>query len=321
MYEGEAEEISGSLLDELKRAIPYYPNKELLHDLILAKVVEDLNREIQSGKIPSLPPKDEIERRYKDYLFNIRICLFKLLREQRIQDLVKSHRVILLVGAGLSSEAGIPLTKFLSKFDFKKIKEDKKMQQEFKMKFKSEFLEREIIKHTDAHNIVAEMFHRKVVIEIICLNWDDLIERAYESKFGKIRKINREEQQPFDDDNDGFYHYLWKLHGDIRDLDYDWIYPGMKGRVFQSLQKYILELKSHVLIFLIVGYSEQDEEIKEKIIEPLESSLYIYTYRIGMDLELFDKYPEKYIVIPAEWGLPMVFEEVKRLYSQKDTVS
>lgn len=314
MFESIAEELIPELSKFVERRLPHYPNKELLRDLIIVKVVEELNMETKKGLVSELPPEEDIERRFRNYVLAIGRSLFNFLRKERVQDLIKSYNVTVLVGAGFSSDAGIPLTRFLNKFDFEKISVNEEEARKFKEIFKQDFIGRKIIKITKAHEIVAEMFHHKVVVEIICLNWDDLIEKAYQHmNFGKIRKINREEQQPRDDDGDGFYHYLWKFHGDIEDQDYEWIYPGMNGRVFRRFHEYVSELQKHALVFLIIGYSEQENEVKEKVIIPLESSQYIHTFRIGMDLRLFDKYRKNYIVAPAEWIVPILFEEARKL--------
>ncbi|RSN71245.1 hypothetical protein [Candidatus Methanodesulfokora washburnensis] len=315
MYEPIAESLAPELLKLLERVLQEYPDKKLLRDIIVTKVVEELNEEARRGQLPPMPPEWEIKRRFEDYVVSISTSLFRSLRRERVQDLIKSYgRVIVLIGAGFSSDAGIPLARFLNKIDFKEALKDKLKSEEFKKIFKQDMVEREVVKVTKAHEIVAEMFHHKVIIEIICLNWDDLIEKAYQHMYSrKIRKINREEQQPSDDDGDGFYHYLWKFHGDVEDLDYEWIYPGMGGRVFRAFHQYVPELQKHALVFLIIGYSEQEEEIKEEVIRPLESSKYIHTFRIGMDLRLFNQYPKNYIVAPAEWIVPVLFEEARKL--------
>jgi len=53
--------------------------------------------------------------------------------------------------------------------------------------------------------------------------------------------------------------------------------------------------------------------LKEEVIRPLESSKYIHTFRVGMDLRLFNQYPKNYIVAPAEWIVPVLFEEARKL--------
>lgn len=315
MYEPIAESLAPELLKLLERVLQEYPDKELLRDIIVTKVVEELNEEARRGQLPKMPPEWEIKRRFEDYVVSISTSLFRSLRRERVQDLIKSYgRVIVLIGAGFSSDAGVPLARFLNKIDFEEVSKDELKSEEFKKIFKQDMVEREVVKVTKAHEIVAEMFHHKVIIEIICLNWDDLIEKAYRRMYSrKIRKINREEQQPSDDDGDGFYHYLWKFHGDVEDLDYEWIYPGMRGRVFRAFHQYVPELQKHALVFLIIGYSEQEDEIKERVIRPLESSKYIHTFRIGMDLRLFNQYLNNYIVAPAEWIVPVLFEEARKL--------
>ncbi len=316
MYKTTALTIDRKLQKYLDNELPDYPNRGLLKRLIVEKVIEELNDRIRKGIIPEKRPEEDIIDRFKDYVRGIKVSLYNFFIEEDIQQKIRSYngRIIILIGAGFSSEAGVPLRRHINKFKFEEIRKDPEKIMNFKETFAYDFMNK--VRVTEAHDIVAEMFHNKVIIEIVSLNWDNLLERAYRQKgFGDIRKINREDQQPSDDDGDGFYHYLWKFHGDVEDLDYEWILPKMKERVFESFLNYIPVLSKHPLIFLIIGYSEPDNEIKEKVIKPLEFSPKIDTYRIGMDLRLFQlcrKQNKYYIVAPAEWIVPILFEEVKK---------
>jgi len=48
---------------------------------------------------------------------------------------------------------------------------------------------------TEATKIIATKFKEKIILEILSLNWDNTIEKAYGDS---IPKINREEQRPID---------------------------------------------------------------------------------------------------------------------------
>lgn len=49
MFESIAEELIPELSKFVERRLPHYPNKELLRDLIIVKVVEELNMETKKG--------------------------------------------------------------------------------------------------------------------------------------------------------------------------------------------------------------------------------------------------------------------------------
>jgi len=111
------------------------------------------------------------------------------------------------------------------------------------------------------------MFHAGRISHIVSFNWDDLTERAYVEGFGvRIPKITRD-GVTVDRPN------LWKLHGDVEDLNDQWIFPYEVGKVFDTLIKSFEEVlggEEPPEYGLIVGYSEWEPEVKLRLINWLE---------------------------------------------------
>ncbi|MEM3871221.1 MAG: SIR2 family protein [Nitrososphaeria archaeon] len=222
---------------------------------------------------------------------------------QEARELIKIYGSIFLVGSGFSFESNMPLSKHL-KVILKKIgvknwnvlrKNPKKFQ-----KFKEYFADLVRKKNPGtSHKLVAKAFYEGKILEIICLNWDDLIEKAYREvagiEFPKTQKIVRDEDIQIE-------HCIWKLHGDVENLENDFILPDEGGRVFNSLITRLNSLAKKMYIFVIVGYSESEENIYTKIIGKLERT--VETYRVGLDLSrLNDSY---YIVGPSDFVLEKI---------------
>jgi len=119
------------------------------------------------------------------------------------------------------------------------------------------------------HRIAARMLHDGQVTHLISLNWDDLIERAYFDQFGeKIPKVTEDGISPAEPS-------LWKLHGDVDTISSYWIFPYERGRVFGSLME---SLKARTVnrrpqYALIVGYSEWEEEVRQRLIQWLQDNI------------------------------------------------
>lgn len=208
------------------------------------------------------------------------------------REISVSEGAIFIVGAGISYESdmfltrelppiiwlllkrlGIPSPKdFYSKdpgLAWKKIKEDSEVFVSFKEHIKRVTDTKPFGK---AHQALAEIFEKKSGVQIISLNWDSFIERAYSGRFNKkMPKINR--------DGTKSGHALWKLHGDIDELKTKWVLPHEKGVVFQSLKDVIFAAPLPVVI---IGYGETDTVIKEELIQPLSRSLELH--RIGPEI-------------------------------------
>jgi hypothetical protein len=314
--------VSERLLQYLENRglLPRYPNLRLLAE----DVVERIISEIEKGELKPIGELEEfIFVQGQEYIKRIAARLFIEGRKLRAAIQLAPLKLILVIGAGFSFEAGMPLTSHLVfilkpmgftvkdyediKEAFTKISRDESKDKEFKERFISylnEGLRNGDIKITEAHKIVIEKFRDEKILEILCLNWDNLLELCYKKLMGKeIPKINREDIFV---PEDTFLHYLWKFHGDVEEPEYKWIYPGANGRVFPNFIKYLqflIKQRSYTLCGLIVGYSELDEQV-HNIIEIIQQNFELF--RIGMDMRLFSKY-KNYILAPARWILPQIF--------------
>jgi hypothetical protein len=316
--------LAKKLLQYIKKRnlLPGYPNLRLVAEVVIERIIS----EIEKGELKPIGElEDFIFVQSQEYIKRIASRLF--LEGRKLRDVIQLApiKLILIIGAGFSFEAGMPLTRHLSLilkpmgFDFKgyedikeafrKISQDKEKDKEFKERFilyLKEGLQRGEIKITEAHEIVIKKFGDDKILEILCLNWDNLLEICYKKLTGnKILKINRENVSI---QEDTFLHCLWKFHGDVDDPDYEWIYPGTKGRVFSNFKKYLeflIKQRKYTLCGLVVGYSELDEEMGN-VIEMIEKSFVLF--RVGMDMRLFNKH-KNYILAPARWILPQIFSD------------
>jgi hypothetical protein len=239
-----------------------------------------------------------------------------------IKDKIKNNKSVFLVGAGLSY-GSIPLTnelnallKEISANNYEDL-QDNQNNNEKSQKFKERF--KEICDKASpgiSHKLIALNFP-EYIKEIICLNWDDLIEKAFNKCNKEIEKINRDgiEVKVKKIEEGG---YLWKFHGDVKDPDYDWIFPNHEGRVFKNFENYLKNnqfLQNCQFIFVIVGYSEREKNIVKNVIEKLEnragdivrinleSSKIDEIVKIELGLELKHLHEENYIFGPADFVL------------------
>jgi hypothetical protein len=232
-----------------------------------------------------------------------------------IKNRIKNYKSVFLVGAGLSYGSGIPLTNELDDIlkevgandynDLQNNQNNNEKSQKFKERFK------EICYKASpgiSHKLIALNFP-DYIKEIICLNWDNLIEKAFKECKKEIKKIYKDGTEvKVKDINEGGY--LWKFHGDVDNLDYDWIFPNHEGRVFKNFIHYYTRnewLKDNLFVFVIVGYSEKEKNIVNDVIEILENTAESTT-RIGLNpfklgLELKHLHEENYIFGPADFVL------------------
>lgn len=227
------------------------------------------------------------------------------------KEKIRSYSSIFLVGAGLSFECGVPLTKHLGdllKFckadSYCDLRDNSRKCLRFKREFKRVCGMKPI---SDSHSLIALNFP-KHIREIICLNWDDLIEKASRENDRAIPKVNVDANETL---NGGGY--LWKFHGDVEDITGDnirgrggWIFPDEAGYIFDCFSEYVkgAGLNTQFFVFVIVGYSEKDEEIYNKIIKCFEKEPPRPTFRIGLNLERLDD--ENYIVGTPDFILPKI---------------
>jgi NAD-dependent SIR2 family protein deacetylase len=79
-----------------------------------------------------------------------------------------------------------------------------------------------------AHTALARLVHARKVIEVISFNWDTLLECAFQNRYGF--GINSQEIN------------LWKPHGDCLHPDVDWILPHESGEVPAALKERLTTL-------------------------------------------------------------------------------
>jgi hypothetical protein len=236
-----------------------------------------------------------------------------LTQDSKIDNLkkrIKSYKSIFIVGAGISFEVGIPFTdhlkdilKFVRCGNYDQLRLDNERCFQFKNKFKNTCDEKQ---PTKSHSVLSLNLGNKI-IDIVCLNWDDLIERSAENVGKEINVITEENDASMTGG------YLWKPHGDIRNIKLDntkgkggWVFPDEGGFIFETFLQYLKDdkgLRDSLFVIVIAGYSGNDKRIN-KIIKILEDDKRRITYRIGLDLRsLKDQF---YIAGPSDYILPMI---------------
>jgi len=209
----------------------------------------------------------------------------KYLRELARSVVTLRKPLILIMGAGFSYDV-MPITNEFQPLlimllreigvssPMKMISEDDeqvwRIARENSVKFKQKFSGWCANMHpTFQHKVVAKMLHDGQISHLISFNWDDLVERAYMDEFArKIPKVVKDGNIPEQPS-------LWKLHGDVEDLSSDWVFPYETGRVFDSL----IESLSRTVdqncpqFALIVGYSEWEKVVRERLIKWLEDNI------------------------------------------------
>ncbi len=138
------------------------------------------------------------------------------------------------------------------------------------------------------------------------MNWDDLLERAAESKGKHIATINVNEVPNSKNS------FLWKFHGDVRKIDEHnikgkggWVFPEEGGYVFDAFNNFINKYyENDLYVVVIVGFSENDKAISE-VIQKLENDLGNRPlYRIGFDFQ--KNADHKYLIGPADYILKKI---------------
>lgn len=211
-------------------------------------------------------------------------------KDQHIRDLARSivslnRPIIVVIGAGFSYDT-MPITSELKPLLVKVLRFagiekpmdiiEKDVQQVWRVAKKPENDFKKMFtgwctRSTPSfqHSIVCKLLRTGKVSHLISFNWDDLCERAYEEQFNdSIPKVISDKVMP---DRPA----LWKLHGDVENLDDEWVFPDEPGRVFNSLieslnQTIEVNPPSHALI---VGYSEFEPEVRERLISWLEENV------------------------------------------------
>ena len=108
-----------------------------------------------------------------------------------------------------------------------------------------------------AHEALARLVHAGVVECVISLNWDTALESAYRRLFG-VRMPSG---------------LLFKPHGDASEPHAEWILPNEAGEVPDEVVEIVANLASgHARTLLVVGYSEQDQVVVDRLIHPLDTT-------------------------------------------------
>lgn len=213
-------------------------------------------------------------------------------------DEMRVHGVIVVLGAGASFEAGLPLySQFPSMVwqtvdEFPLIKEKlnysidmpakkiigediEKIKRSFEyieneegasLRFKELFKavnDRHNNKTSYVHESLCKLIHIGYVKLVISFNWDDLLECAWKRIYGtsiNANKIN-----------------LIKPHGDVRNINKKWIFPNSPGKLSTEELNLINDTtRDEVGAFIILGYSEQDSLISDLLIQPNELKYKMY---------------------------------------------
>ena len=107
-----------------------------------------------------------------------------------------------------------------------------------------------------AHDALAKLIYSKHVIRVVSLNWDTLLESAFARRYGA--DINAQGR------------VLYKPHGDCADPDANWILPNEEGFVSDTIVEDLTSLADErPRTLFIIGYSEQDDAVARSIVEPL----------------------------------------------------
>ena len=107
-----------------------------------------------------------------------------------------------------------------------------------------------------AHDALARLVYSKRVVRVVSLNWDTLLESAFTRRYGA--------------DINGQAPLLLKPHGDCADPEADWILPHEGGSVSDETVADLLSLAAErPRVLLIVGYSAQDFAVLQRLVDPL----------------------------------------------------
>ncbi|MDG6998191.1 MAG: SIR2 family protein [Nitrososphaerota archaeon] len=311
--------VTHDLKPQINKLFPGIPDPSELAGKIVAKVIDEVEGATSDSFEDGVDPSFYLLVMAQSYAARIAERLFRL--ESKFKNSFKvNYKVVLIVGAGLSFESGLPLSIHLEnilksmgfnlqedneiKSIFEKIGSDSKRDVEFKTKFRN-IVSNGGVAPTPAHHVICKKFEENKIIDILCYNWDNLIEQSYTQLYGHpIKKVSL----PFASAGnfDDFVHALWKLHGDVENLGETWVYPGFDSEIPESLKSYCKFLSSQVastLIVLVVGCSEADEDLLSVL---AELGKFCAIYRLGMDMRLFHLHDD-YLLAPAGWMLPQLF--------------
>jgi len=211
---------------------------------------------------------------------------------------LKDGYAIVVIGAGLSSEAGLPVASELDEgafvsyhqaypsvereqcFDengklepsiWKKIKRSHRAYNFFVQWFSNKCNDPNV-NPARSHGDLIHFYQKGRFLELLCLNWDNLIEKAH-------RKYNNGRDIPttvFDKSVDGDQKCgrLWKLCGCVEHPELGtWVLPGFSGKLPSSLVSCIkaYNRKATDYIVISIGYSEESEEGGRSVAKQIKS--------------------------------------------------
>lgn len=268
------------------------------------EVIKDLQRtKIFGTKIIDLfrdAPKDHLNEFISSV---VQLYVDKIISQEpdldKLGEFLRTGYAIVVTGAGLSSEAGLPITEDLNDiaytalcYGFPSAKEDKKKYLDRKGKLKPEVwdmidkddkcydyfvkcfknkCDSTYVKPADSHNDLLYFYDKGRFLCIIDANWDDLIERAY-------RELHEGRDIPttvFDTkiSGSGECGRLWKVYGSIAHLEIGkLVLPTLTKKLPNSLISCIQQYneKGFPYILLTIGYSGKWEKRGHNIIEQLK---------------------------------------------------
>jgi hypothetical protein len=219
---------------------------------------------------------------------------------------IRSSDAVILVGAGASYAAGMPMAGQLSPLvwhtldqhpsvrrcvaeslgvsdaagkalvgddtravhtAFRHIGTDAASRHSFQRAFSN--LDRDRQRHaSEAHDALAKLVCAGPVLRVVSLNWDSLLETAFERRYGI--GINAQ------------HRVLWKPHGDCRNLDSEWVLPSEDGfipdDVLTDLEQLAMERPR---VLLIVGYSGRDDTVIQRLVDPLTTRWRVFRLSPG----------------------------------------
>ena len=118
-------------------------------------------------------------------------------------------------------------------------------------------LDRERAKNPSrTHDALARLVYFRHVIRVVSLNWDTLLESAFARRYGV--DINAQAS------------ILSKPHGDCANPDADWILPHEGGFISDEIVTDLLSLAAErPRVLLIIGYSARDSAVLQRLLDPL----------------------------------------------------
>lgn len=211
---------------------------------------------------------------------------------------VRVHGSILIMGAGASFESGMPLYKQLAPIiwqivdNFPSIKHSigvntdvpaklaigdeaekiidvldviensSEATTSFKHSFK-DLNDRLNTNNLTVHKELCRLIHAGLIKLVISLNWDDLLERAWESLYGTNINSNKPN--------------LIKPNGDVRRLSEKWVFPKSKTDLSdEAIHAFQSVTSQGPTTVIILGYSERDQHIVDELIKPSDRKYVVY---------------------------------------------